>query len=78
MLEWRAIWDALNRGCVLITIMRQFKDTAGNCSISESIVLIATRLKGSQSLSTLKALLQSSFEVYAKKPGVGNKGTLQG
>lgn len=69
MFGWKAIWDALNRRCVLITIMCQFKGTTGNCSISESIVLIAALLKGSQSHSVLKALAQPFFEVYSKDPG---------
>lgn len=79
MLGWKAAWDVLNRRCVLITVMRQFEDPTGNCSISESIVLIAALLKGSQSPSVWKALAQP-FEVYSTGVGggVGNKATLQG
>lgn len=67
MLGWKAVWDVLNRRRVLITVMRQFKDPTGNCSISESIVLIAALLKGSQSRSVWKALAQPFFEVYSTR-----------
>ena len=54
--EWKIIWNVLNRRHTLITIICQFFGSTGNCSISESIVLlIAALLKGPWILSVLKS-----------------------
>lgn len=66
----------MNRRYILITIIGQFFGTTGNCSISESIVLvIAVLLKGPWILSVLKrstiilwALLRSM--VNSQQPGM--------
>lgn len=57
------IWDMLNRRHVLITIICLFFGPTGNCSIPESIVLIAAVLQR-KSFSWLLSILKNSATLF--------------
>lgn len=82
MFEWKIIWNVLKRRHALITMICQFFGPPGNCSISESrVLLIAALLKRPWILFYFEKLCHYHLgftQNHGKHPGAGNEATTKG